>query len=309
MKQISFLCAVFFCFFLQSTSAQEKPLIFHPQLSMYEDSLASIAYTIIEGDTEYDRAKACFQFIPVLVKALKLPNSFNYPFEKLKTISIEKPEDNSFRMFTWVLQMNNKTFRFYGAIQINTEDTQLKLFPLYDYSDSIQNPLDATLSNERWYGALYYKILQVKHRKSTYYTLLGWDGNNAMSRKKIADVLYFDNEGKPVFGAPIFEIKEEDEEETTIKNRIIVEYKVDAGVTFNYYPPEDILIHDHVIAPDEKSKGLKFTYIPDGTYVGYKWKKGKWNFVEKVFNTNIGEFDNPPVPSPTKNKGLIGPDK
>lgn len=279
-----------------------------PNLKSYEDSLVNIAETMIEGESEYDRAKACFDFIPYLVKALKHENSFYYPFEDLQRVSILTPEDQSFRIFTWVLQKNDKTFRFYGAIQMNTDDGSLKLFPMYDYSDSIQNPLDATLSNERWYGALYYKVLPVKHKKTMYYTLLGWDGNNAMSRKKIADVLHFED-GKPVFGAPIFEIMEEDAEETTFKNRIIVEYKVDAGVTLNYYPPQELIVHDHVVAPDEKSKGLEFTYVPDGTYVGYEWKKGKWSYMEKVFKNNIGEFDNPPVPSPSKDKGLNAPGK
>ncbi|MEX2589153.1 MAG: hypothetical protein WD334_03050 [Chitinophagales bacterium] len=306
MKQLAFV--ILFILVFTGLFAQEGDIQHDPQLKVREDSLAVIAKQIIEGETEYDRAKACFEFIPKLVKALKIPGSFHYPFEKLQTISILKPEDNSFRIFSWVLQKNNKTFRFYGAIQMNTEDNALQLYPLYDYSDSIQNPMDTVLNNESWYGALYYKILEVKHRKNTYYTLLGWDGNDAMSTKKVADVLYFEDE-KPVFGAPVFEIMEEDAEETTIKNRIIVEYKVNSNVSFNYYPPEDMIIHDHVIAPDDKSKGLQFTYVPDGTYVGYKWKKGQWNYVERVFNKNIDKPDDPPVPHPSKEKGLSAPDK
>lgn len=281
---------------------------YDPKLKAQEDSLELIAKNIIEGENEYERAKACFSFIPRLVKALKLKGSFQYPFKDLKTISIQYPPDSSFRIFTWVLEKNNKTYRFYGAIQMNTGEDALKLYPLYDYSDSIQNPLDAELTNESWYGALYYRILQVEHRKTKYYTLLGWDGNTAMSTKKIADVLYFEDD-KPIFGAPIFEIKEEGAEETVIKNRMILEYKVNSGVSMNYYPPEDMIIHDFVIAPDEKSKGLQFTYVPDGTYVGYKWKKGIWSYHDRVFNQNINEADNPPVPSPSKEKGLSAPDK
>ena len=39
------------------------------------------------------------------------------------------------------------------------------------------------LSENSWFGALYYKIIPVVKNK-TYYTLLGWDGNDMFSNKK-----------------------------------------------------------------------------------------------------------------------------
>ena len=38
------------------------------------------------------------------------------------------------------------------------------------------------LTNKSWYGALYYKIIHSKKLGSNYYTLLGWDGNNNLTK-------------------------------------------------------------------------------------------------------------------------------
>ena len=45
------------------------------------------------------------------------------------------------------------------------------------------------LNYKNWYGCLYYDIIPIKVGKEKYYTLLGWDGNNKNTTKKIIDVV------------------------------------------------------------------------------------------------------------------------
>jgi hypothetical protein len=267
------------------------------QLSKKETELNRLVYSIVNDSTEKMRVASVVQFIPALVEALKLPDSFNYPFDSLRrNISILNSHDNSFRIFTWQLNRDKGGYRYYGAIQKNNL-AKLDLIPLFDYSDSltIKENFDermATLESKTWFGAVYYNIIQKEVKGRTYYFLFGWDGNDLWSKKKLVDVLYFD-EGKPMFGAPLFEL-----EDDKIVNRFIMEFRGDATVTLNYSSEEKMIIYDHLIAPEDRLADLQFTFIPDGSYSGFKWKKGKWRFVEKLKVNAIGEFDKPPVPKP-----------
>ena len=59
----------------------------------------------------------------------------------------------------------------------------------------------------------------------------------------------------------------------------------------NYDPELDVIIVDHLTSEsDEPEK--KFTYVPDGDYEGFKWEKGQWVHVDKLFNQTLkdGEF-------------------
>ena len=146
------------------------------------------------------RLAASQEFIPELVKALKTPNSFHYPFDSLKNVSIIKPADNSFRIFTWTVPLLvSSTYRYYGAIQMNSEE--LKLVGLEDKSANAGSVEDKVLTPSEWFGSLYYNVKQVAHGSKKYYMLFGWDGNNERSDMKVLDVLHFEDE-KPVFGAP-----------------------------------------------------------------------------------------------------------
>jgi hypothetical protein len=51
-----------------------------------EDSLKVFANDIVNGESASSRFRSDSQFIRSLVRALKLPNSFYYPFDSLETI-------------------------------------------------------------------------------------------------------------------------------------------------------------------------------------------------------------------------------
>src|SRR5580658_3218240 len=121
-----------------------------------EDSMKVFAYNVINDSTPEGRFRADSQFIRSLVKALKIPYSFDYPFDSLQTISKLYAPDSSFRIFTWQLVINDEDFtRQHGAIQMRTADGSLKLFPLIDKSEIIKNAADTITDNRSWIGAVY----------------------------------------------------------------------------------------------------------------------------------------------------------
>ncbi|WP_020534130.1 hypothetical protein [Lewinella cohaerens] len=268
-----------------------------------EDTLGLLAYAFVNDSLEENRFLAVRAFIPTLVKALKKPGSFSYPFDQLNSVSIQYPADSTFRIFTWQLYVDKDTYRYFGAIQINSDE--LKLFPLVDRSFEMEEDLDAAaLSPDRWYGTVYYNLHTVAYGDETYHLLFGYDGYEFFRKRKVVDVLRF-VDGKPVFGAPVF-VKQENDGSFSQKNRLLLEYSAAASVRCNYDPALDLLMFDHLtMIGGEYGEGP--VQIPDGTYEAYRLNNGKWEYVEKVFDQILDEAPRPsPVLNGRKGKDLIG---
>lgn len=242
-----------------------------------------------------ERVQNIHEFIPRFVAILKEDNSFLYPFDELKSVMRIYAPDNSFRIFTWQLKEPLGTHKYYGALQMNSEE--LKLFPLFDYSDTMNVHPQDILTFDNWYGAVYYNCLQNEVNGKNYYTLFAYDDADFVSNRKILEILSFNEAGEPIFGAPIISITDSNNV-TTIKNRLFVEYNQKASVKLNFDPELNQIIFDHVVAPSSSEEGAWFTYVPDGTYEGFEWKNNKWTWIEKMFHFSIGQPDSPPMPKP-----------
>jgi hypothetical protein len=248
------------------------------QLNVYQDSLASLGKTVINNENDLERKNANYQFIKTLVSALKIPNSFLFPFDSVKSISIINSPDNRFRIMSWHVVNQDGSYRFYGTIQLNTGGP-LKMFPLEDYSPLLKNPEDSVTDNHKWYGAQYYKIVPVYAQKP-YYVLIGWKGNTVKSTKKVIDVLSFNNE-KPVFGMPVFDGNGKS------RKRVVFEYTRQASMLLKYLPEQNLIVFDHLVPPDPKMKDEHETFGPDLSYDGYKLKNGHWVYQDNLDMRNI----------------------
>ena len=248
------------------------------QLNTYQDSLANLGKIFINDQNDLERKNANYLFIKTLVSALKVPSSFLFKFDSVKTISILNSPDNKFRIFSWPIMNNDGSYRFYGAIQMNTGGA-LKLYPLEDYSPIFKNPQDSVTDNNKWYGAQYYKIIPV-YGNNPYYVLLGWKGNTIKSTKKVIEVLSFKS-NKVQLGLPIFTEKGKN------RKRIIFEYTRQASMLLKYIPDQNLIVFDNLAPPDKKLKDQPETYGPDLSYNGYRLKNGKWEYVDNLDMRNI----------------------
>jgi hypothetical protein len=261
-----------------------------------EDSLKASAYTIINGRTTEESLIADSQFTKLLVKALKVKNSFYYPFDSLITISKLVPPDSSFKIFTWQLQLGDDKTRQHGAIQMRTADGSLKLFPLIDKSDYVERIEDTVGNNLAWMGAVYYKIIQKSAFDKNFYTLLGYDENNMRTNRKIVEVLSFQN-GEPIFGGPYFSFPNSGFSKA-FTHRYVMEYKKHAGPRLHYDEDEDLIVIEHLISESGEPE-RKETLVPDGDYDALKWVNGKWVHITKLFTYKLQDGQ-APVPSPIK---------
>ncbi len=256
-----------------------------------EDSLLQLARTIYTDEEKAARMKADSHLTRMLVRALQVPHSYHYPFDSLSGISKLYSPDSTFRILTWNLQYDEYYNRQRGSIQLRTKDGSLRLFPLRDVSEFVNNPTDSVRGRSNWIGAVYYNIIQTVHAGKNYYTLFGLDPNNARSTMKWIEVMHFNAQNEPIFGGPFFTY----ENDSTPKQpayRIHLEFKKDARVLANFIPELNMILVDHLISENDDPEN-KWTYIPDGDQEGYEWKNGRWVHIDKVFTLKLKDGEAP----------------
>lgn len=278
-------------FFSLKISAQETNMVKHA-FDADNDTLKSICKKIYHSKSDLDKKKYNYYLIKTFESVLNKPNSFDYPFDSLNDVQRLMPLDKTFRIFNWNVPYNDGTQEYFGFIQykhiqikkkglfkkIKTET--LQLYPLIDKSAEIKNPENAISDNKKWFGMLYYKIITRKTKNKTYYTLLAWDGNDKFSHKKIIDVLTFDSNGTPRFGADIFNMPKK------FPKRVIFEFSATCSMSLKYNQRKDSIVFDHLSPAQPQLEGQYQYYCTDMSYDGFGFKHGKWNYGMDLNVTN-----------------------
>ena len=298
VKPMRILFTVLIVAFTLSVSAQHLPASGFKMLAKIEDTMKLHSRNMVWDQNASRRFSADSMFVRSLVKSLRTPYSFDYPFDSIMTVSKIYAPDSTFRIFSWQYNRDDNYFRQRGAIQMRTADGSLKLFPLLDMSEFTDKPEDSIRTAQNWVGAIYYGIVKKTHNNKNYYTLIGFDDNNLRSTKKWIDVLTFNEKGEPVFGGPYFQMPVENSKSVASKPRFVLEFKKDGRARMNYDSEMDLIIYDHLIS-ESNEPGKKHTMIPDGDYQGFKWTNGKWVYIDKVFDYALKDGE-APMPAPLK---------
>ena len=120
MKKLFLLLFIFF--YSQNTFSQN---VSNKLIQEYEDTLKIIAEQIMFAKKENDRINANNGFITILKEVLSFDKSYKYPFDSLQTLSILSPEDNSFRIFNWILRKDNGTYDYFCIIHYNNKKKKM----------------------------------------------------------------------------------------------------------------------------------------------------------------------------------------
>lgn len=218
------------------------------------------------------------EFSQTIEKVIMMEGAFEYPFPKLsKTMSTISSEDGVFRLFNWNIEDSYKEHNFYGLVlKYDSKEEIYSVIKLKDNYRYIFNPDTKSLDHRNWYGALYYKIIPVKRGNKTIYTLLGWNGNNRSSTKKIIEAMSFPNEDKIKFGETIFKYGKE------MKRRIVFEYSADANMSLKYHEKkkEKKIVFDHLSPQSPQVEGIRSFYFPDLSFDAMYLEGNKWVLVE-----------------------------
>ena len=240
-------------------------------------NLAQLRKNVIEAPTEKARLAANEDFIDLLQTVLNRPESFEWSFDSLKYTAVLQSPDEAFRMYNWNVPLDNNTHRYFCYIQYrDKKEKTIKVIRLEDNPVDVPNLDRALIKPKDWYGALYYEIIPVKRGKKKYYTLLGWDGNNGQTTRKVIDVLQFYPNRPPRFGAGLFAYKKER------PKRIVFEYSSQVVMSLRYDHKEKKIVFDHLAPINPSLEGQYQFYSPDASFDALELTRGKWVYSSDI---------------------------
>jgi hypothetical protein len=279
MRAFVFIAVSFLCLFTFGQRAKVKAddSTYIDSIRNYEYQLEGLSYNILNAKDKVERITSCYYYIQTLKKALSIPNSFDYDFNTIQTVSAIRSEDEKFRIFTWNLLLDSGKYMYFGAIQMNNSDS-LELYGLYDSSEYNRDIIYGQFDNRHWMGALIYQVHHYTHKRKDYYITFGWDGQDAKTTRKIIDVLLFDEEGKPNFGEEIFDF------DGDLQSRIIFDFNDRAAMTMRYDKNEQAILFANLVPINPMMVGIYENYVPDGTYDFLKLEKGIWRRYKIAFD-------------------------
>ena len=246
----------------------------------YEEKIAYHHSQLAAASNDTIRELACDSMRIHFEKMLVLPEAMTYPFGAFKFCALISA-DERMRLFNWNLPYQDGTHKYFGYVLVKEKKDKphwyVELSDAIKDQDKIENRL---LPQDRWLGALYYEIIPMTKKNCDTYTLLGWDGKDRLSTRKIIDVINIQNK-KVRFGENAFKAGE------NVRKRMLLEYSEEVSASVKYYEREKCILFDHLSPKSPMMAGIYSDYGPDGTYDMLVLKKGKWELLE---NVDISKF-------------------
>jgi hypothetical protein len=194
-------------------------------------------------------------------------------------------------VITWNVEMQNRTQQYGGfVISKNRQDEQSIIELKHSTDRANQSTLEPKkrYKAENWPGAVYYEVIPKKQGKNSTFTLLGWDGADGVRSRKIVETLSLSH-GRLRFGIPILNLGKGSEK------RLILEFSDSVSAMLRWREDLQMIVMDHLSAPESQLEGNTAFYGPDMTYDGLTWQKNHW-----VLKKNI-EVRDPDMKKPWNN--------
>ncbi|MDR2927343.1 MAG: hypothetical protein LBV41_03965 [Cytophagaceae bacterium] len=243
-----------------------------------QDIEVSIQFSkLSKNHVDSEKEQLCTEIGKRLQRLLKDESLFDNRLTDYERLSTVISPDKKVKLCTWNVESSLSEHHFYGVLAIRT-NSKLMVYKLNDERNILKNAAFETLSPDKWYGCIYYDILEHKYKGNTCYTLLGFNGNDAFSQIKVVDILTFSEKENPApkFGASVFA--------DTYKNnrRIIYEYSKKVTMMLRYDTRERMIVMDNLSPFDLLYQNNFRYYGPDFSYNGFKFEKGKWIYYQDI---------------------------
>jgi hypothetical protein len=248
-------------------------------LANREKRLANFLNILRNSSVDQDKINANVVFRDYLLETIQYPTSYSYSFESLTSLGIITSPDNAFKLYCWNVEMEDASNRFYCfLVRKGKRNNKNKVIEFLE-KNSVSAMSQDVLTENNWYGALYYKIIPVEKGSKKIYTLLGWRSNGTLSHSKLIDVISI--HGTHVkFGDLIFKNKRE------LKRRVCFEYSKKSMMSLKYEINLERIIFDHLSPESPSMTGFFEYYVPDMSYDAYFFEEDKWVLKEDVIGVN-----------------------
>jgi hypothetical protein len=257
-------------------------------LQLQNECLKSTALSdsILHGSNDSVKIEANRMFTMKLDSMLKDPSSFNYSFAPFRNLSVLTSDNSRLKIYTWMVPLSDgMNFDFFGFVQVRNNDQGFSSYKLREQEYPANEEAEfLKLSDTSWYGALYYRIIYKHYKGKDQYILLGWQGKDRFTTRKIIDNISV-SASKIEFGKPVFKAGGK------ARSRIIMEYNATANVSLNYNDNLKMIVFDHLSSSDQRpeSKGMFSLYGPDMTYDAFRFINGFWVLQKNIEVTNRNE--------------------
>ena len=258
----------------------------------YLDSLNQLRQaTLTENLTDEEILNSNRAFKKALMHFLETEDWKKTTFDSIPYFARLSSPDKVFDLFCWNVGLTEGEFKYFT---IMAHHSTQKIIAFTDLSDQLYDVEYKKLDQNNWFGALYYEIIPVKNKKDIYYTVLGWDGHNDFTTKKIIDAFRIDENGFVRFDQIVFKYKNDQ------KSRVIFEYSERANMSLKYNEKAELIIFDHLAPFQEGAEGIYEFYGPDLSFDGFQLSKGIWNYIEDIDARSPNTMEN--YIDPRKNK-------
>ena len=203
-------------------------------------------------------------------------HDFITDFKEIKNLSVIKSDDDYIYILNWAVQYSKQNLQYFGFIKFyNRNRGEYYVEEMIDVQD-IKNDVGKKVYLDKWYGALYYKIVTIKYKGERHYVLLGWDGNDDFTNKKLIDILYLEDDDTPVLGKEIMEY------EGQTVSRLVFEYGERVSMSLRYDEKNKQIIWDHLSPSKQELKGHYEYYGPDLSFDALLFDKGIWKYIPDI---------------------------
>ncbi|MFN0201577.1 MAG: hypothetical protein ACKVTZ_08660 [Bacteroidia bacterium] len=200
-KSIIHISAIFIVLFgLSFANAQNS-------LPEVEKKLKRMAFDILNHDSLEYKQELNKTFSKLLIETLQRPESYEYNFDSLRTLSVLRADDNSFRVFTWYIEDTKKEEYFgkeehfyFGLIQRKytypTGKQAVIVIPLIEGADKVtKGSVEGTmLDNTTWLGGLYYP--EKGKQTISGYEVISYENKKGMKKVKYKGGSFTDEKGR-----------------------------------------------------------------------------------------------------------------
>lgn len=244
------------------------------------ESKLQIWFKQVYSDTLSDREAIHDSILSVMRHALAEPGSMDFPWKGLKQIGVVSSEDHKLRVFSWHIMDDPDHYRYFGFIQVGLRQGKVRLFELKDNGKAQRGVMKLDQSTDEWFGKLYYQVLTDRHRRKSYYTLLGMDFNDSRSTIKSVEVLSLQR-NQPRFEKEMF-FKSSDK-----VDRVVLEYADRVAISVRYDPELQMITYDHLVPFHPIYENNLEFYGPDGSFDGLEFNGGLWTFRKDIDARNL----------------------
>jgi hypothetical protein len=240
-----------------------------------EEAELKALFQMLYSDTLSSSSPVIDQILTMMPVALNMEGAMDFKWERLDRIGVINSEDGHLRIFTWHVMEDPDRYSYYGFIQIKDKRDRIRVIELQDNRKPQRNLRILDQSAEDWYGKLYYQVITEKHKRKSYYTLLGMDFNDTRSTIKTIEAISIQR-NRPRFEKGLFLYGNQH------LDRVVLEYSSQVSMSVRYDRGINMITFDHLEPLHPIYRNNFEFYGPDGSFDGLEFSDGVWIFHQDI---------------------------